>query len=49
MHRQIYQAIRDHDRARAQELMFEHLSPAEREQESELAEEQPAGDTPAKG
>ena len=49
MHRQIYQAIRDHDRGRAQELMFEHLSRAEREQESELAEEQPAADTPAKG
>jgi GntR family transcriptional regulator, transcriptional repressor for pyruvate dehydrogenase complex len=37
MHRQIYQAIRVRDRARAQELMFEHLSRAEREQESETA------------
>lgn len=37
MHRQIYQAIRAHDRPRAQALMFEHLSRAEREQESERA------------
>jgi GntR family transcriptional repressor for pyruvate dehydrogenase complex len=37
MHRQIYQAIRVRDRARAEELMFEHLLRAEREQESEAA------------
>jgi GntR family transcriptional repressor for pyruvate dehydrogenase complex len=37
MHRQIYQAVRAHDRARAEQLMFEHLSRAEREQESEAA------------
>jgi GntR family transcriptional regulator, transcriptional repressor for pyruvate dehydrogenase complex len=41
MHRQIYQAIRSHDRPRAQALMFEHLSRAEREQESERAGELP--------
>ena len=35
IHRQIYQAIRDHDRVRAQTLMYEHLLSAEREQESE--------------
>jgi DNA-binding FadR family transcriptional regulator len=40
MHRQIYQAIRVRDRARAQELMFEHLARAEREQESETASAQ---------
>jgi len=41
IHRQIYQAIRDHDRARAQALMFEHLLVAEREQESEGPEVHP--------
>ena len=50
IHRQIYQAIRDHDRARAQALMCEHLLVAEREPESEGpelrsdAEEQARGD-----
>ena len=53
IHRQIYQAIRDHDRARAQTLMYEHLLVAEREQESEGPElrsdieEQPRGDREA--
>jgi GntR family transcriptional regulator, transcriptional repressor for pyruvate dehydrogenase complex len=35
MHRQIYQAIREHDRGRAEQLMAEHLQMAEHEQESE--------------
>jgi GntR family transcriptional regulator, transcriptional repressor for pyruvate dehydrogenase complex len=35
MHRQIYQAIRDRDRARAEQLMAEHLRLAEQEQETE--------------
>jgi GntR family transcriptional repressor for pyruvate dehydrogenase complex len=35
MHRQIYQAIRDHDRPRAEQLMDEHLRLAEEEQDSE--------------
>ena len=35
IHRQIYQAIREHDRARAAHLMNEHLLVAEREQDSE--------------
>lgn len=35
MHRRIYQAIREHDRARAEGLMREHLLLAEQEQESE--------------
>jgi len=35
MHRQIYQAIRARDRARAESLMCEHLLSAERAQESE--------------
>jgi GntR family transcriptional repressor for pyruvate dehydrogenase complex len=35
MHRQIYQAIRDRDRGRAEELMAEHLRTSELEQESE--------------
>lgn len=43
MHRQIYQAIRAHDRQRAQDLMFEHLTRAEREQESESDGGPPAG------
>ena len=53
IHRQIYQAIRDHDRARAQTLMYEHLLIAEQEQESEGpelrsdTEEQPRGDREA--
>ncbi len=34
-HRQIYQAIRERDRVRAERLMGEHLIQAEREQESE--------------
>jgi GntR family transcriptional repressor for pyruvate dehydrogenase complex len=40
MHRQIYQAIRARDRARAQALMFEHLTRAEREQETEAEGQQ---------
>jgi GntR family transcriptional repressor for pyruvate dehydrogenase complex len=40
MHRQIYHAIRRHDRARAEELMFEHLTRAEREQETEAEGQQ---------
>ena len=53
IHRQIYQAIRDHDRARAQTLMYEHLLVAEQEQESEGPElrsdieEPPRGDREA--
>jgi len=35
MHRQVYQAIRAHDRTRAEGLMCEHLLRAEQEQESE--------------
>ena len=35
MHRRIYQAIRDRNRALAQSLMSDHLLGAEREQESE--------------
>jgi len=35
MHRQIYQAIREHDRGRAEQLMAEHLQMAEHEQETE--------------
>jgi len=35
MHRRIYQAIRDHDRTRAESLMAQHLSTAEQEQEQE--------------
>jgi GntR family transcriptional repressor for pyruvate dehydrogenase complex len=38
-HWQIYQAIRAHDRARAEHLMSEHLIGAEREQESEEPEQ----------
>ena len=49
-HRQIYQAIRDRNCARAQALMYEHLLVAEVEQKSEgfdghaEAEEQATGD-----
>jgi GntR family transcriptional repressor for pyruvate dehydrogenase complex len=35
-HRSVYQAIRDHDRARAEALMAQHLLEAEREQEREI-------------
>ena len=35
MHRQIYRAIREHDRPRAERLMSEHLLQAEREHEQE--------------
>ena len=41
MHRQIYQAIRARDRVRAEGLMFEHLSRAEREQETETQGQHP--------
>jgi GntR family transcriptional repressor for pyruvate dehydrogenase complex len=37
-HRQIYQAIRKHDRQRAERLMCEHLLQAERELESEISQ-----------
>jgi GntR family transcriptional repressor for pyruvate dehydrogenase complex len=37
MHRRIYQAIREHDRAAAERLMHDHLVGAEREQEIETA------------
>jgi GntR family transcriptional repressor for pyruvate dehydrogenase complex len=40
MHRRIYQAIRDHDRAAAERLMHEHLVGAEREQDIERARAQ---------
>lgn len=49
IHRQIYQAIRDHDRARAQTLMYEHLLVAEREQESEGPEIHPEAQEQARG
>jgi GntR family transcriptional repressor for pyruvate dehydrogenase complex len=38
VHREIYRAIRDHDRARVEQLMSAHLLQAEREQESEGGE-----------
>jgi GntR family transcriptional repressor for pyruvate dehydrogenase complex len=43
MHRRIYHAIRDRDRAQAQELMFEHLTRAEREAEREQETRHVAG------
>jgi len=35
VHREIYHAIRDHDRAAAERLMFDHLAQAEQQQDAE--------------
>ena len=46
MHRQIYRAIREHDAARAERLMSEHLLHAEREHDLEQAQQR-EGQIPA--